>query len=335
MTKPLMDRLGILGRLCSCAVRPAARAGVRLGLVLFAALAPAFPVSLPGGDCWIQDAAAADGKVWLLCDREQLATSADEGRTWRWVRLPSGVKLRAIAFLDARRGFVAGDGGTLLATEDGGSTWRTQPAGTVEHLTDIHFVGELGWISGYGGTILHSSDGGRSWERQFTGLSQPLEAVFFLDAKHGWAVGWAGTILRTVDGGQYWQRAAAPGVSGSLSAVYFRDPQNGWIVGMWGQILRTRDGGASWETQPSPVRSWLQAVVFDKAGRGWIAGGADLLLSEDGGESWKLAESDLNLFLDRFVESNESVWAVGPFGALTRPVRGDQAWRRLEIRFAG
>lgn len=68
--------------------------------------------------------------------------------TWQTRRLPSEAKFRAIAFLDSRRGFVAGDGGAVLATEDGAETWRQVPLATQENLTSIHFVGGLGWLAG-------------------------------------------------------------------------------------------------------------------------------------------------------------------------------------------
>lgn len=299
-------------------------------LALLAGLV-AVPAAAAGkGACWVQDAAAAGNAVWLLCDHEQVLISEDQGQSWTTRYLPSTAKLRAIALVDSRHGFVCGENGLLLVTEDGGLGWRHVPVPTEEHLTRIHFVGRLGWIAGYGGTILHSNDGGMTWVRQFTGVWQPLEGIFFADAEHGWAVGWLGTILRTTDGGLTWQQAPAPTARYSLSSVYFRDAQNGWIVGMFGQILRSRDGGATWQAQPSPVQSWLQSVVFDQSGRGWIAGGTDLLVSEDGGETWKPVPGDGWLFLTRFVRVNDSLWAVGPFGVLRKDADASEAWRRLE-----
>ncbi len=87
--------------------------------------------------CPIQRAAAASPYVWLLCDRKDLFVSADEGLTWQTRHVPFDVKFRAITFLDSRRGFIAGDGGTLLATEDGAETWRQVPLPTRENLTAI------------------------------------------------------------------------------------------------------------------------------------------------------------------------------------------------------
>ena len=153
-----------------------------------------------------------------------------------------------------------------------------------ENLAAIQFLGQSGWIAGFDGVILHTADGGRTWARQETGTKESLESVFFLDADHGWAAGWAGTILRTTDGGKSWKMIRADAANWSLSAIYFKDANNGWIVGFSGQILRSRDAGLTWQALKSPVNTWLSAVAFDRANRGWITADESLLLSEDGGE---------------------------------------------------
>jgi len=271
--------------------------------------------------CPILRAAAAGPSVWLLCDRNDLLVSADQGLTWQTRRVPFPAKLRTIAFLDSRRGFAAGDGGTLLATHDGAETWRPVPLPTRENLTAIHFVGDLGWLAGWSGVILHSRDAGKTWQQQQTGDSQGLEDIFFLDAHHGWVAGWNGTIRRTSDGGRTWEKASVPAGVLSLHSVYFRDVKSGWAVGSAGHILRSRDGGATWQEQPSPSRDWLKAIVFDNSGRAWIASDNALLLSEDGGETWTSVPLSGSVFLSQILPVNGSVWAVGMFGVLRQTGR--------------
>lgn len=266
--------------------------------------------------CPIQRAAAKGENVWLLCDRQGVYVSPDEGKTWKARRAPTEAKLRAVAVLDARRGFVAGDGGTLLATSDAGATWEPVAVPVKDNLTSIYFVGDHGWIAGWTGAILHSKDGGKTWERQSSGILHALDDIFFADEKHGWAVGWAGTILRTTDGGATWEQVRVPNVMWSMSAVYFTDLNNGWITGFNGQILRSRDGGRTWEPVSSPVQSWLTSVVFDRSGRGWIAAENGLLTTEDGGSSWKILPVEGTVFLHQVLTSKEALWAVGNWGVL-------------------
>ncbi|MBX5495620.1 MAG: hypothetical protein IRZ15_09825 [Bryobacteraceae bacterium] len=298
-------------------------------LILFAASHSAVAGVLDEAPCWIRDAASNEGKVWLLCDQERVYLSDDEGATWRHVQLPSDAKLRAIHVLDGKKGFIVGNGGTLLRTDDGGTSWRSVSVPTTEDLRSVHFVGDLGWIAGYGGVVLHSEDGGATWRSQLTNTSLSLESIFFKDAKHGWSVGWNGTILRTTDGGANWEQIFSPAAKWSLRSVYFRDLQNGWALGLLGQLLRTKDGGATWVEQTAPVRSSFTSLLVDKTGRMWVTAENDLLFSEDGGESWKPVGLTGYHFLERLIAVKESIWAVGPFGILKRG-GNETAWRKLE-----
>lgn len=50
----------------------------------------------------------------------------DAGRTWQDFATGSTVPLRSITFVDDQHGWAAGELGTILATDDGGRTWRHQ-----------------------------------------------------------------------------------------------------------------------------------------------------------------------------------------------------------------
>lgn len=287
-----------------------------LALLMMAGMWPACAFQAASAPCSLQGIASAGADIWLLCDRKEAYVSADGGRTWQGRQLPSDQKLRAIAVLDAKRGFVAGDGGTLLSTEDGGRSWRQTLVDTTENLTSIQFVGDWGWVCGWTGIILHSKDGGRTWKRQPTGILQGLKSIFFIDREHGWAAGWAGTILRTTNGGETWQQAKMDKSHWSLESIYFRDRLHGWAVGFGGLILTSRDGGVTWTEQESPTQAWLKSVAFDGAGRGWIVADNQALLSEDGGTSWKSIPVPGSPFLHRVLWLKDSLWAVGQFGVL-------------------
>jgi photosystem II stability/assembly factor-like uncharacterized protein len=301
---------------------------VALAFTALISIAPASAGQLTDAPCWIQDAASFERTVWLLCARDQVFKSADEGATWRSSRLPVPAKLRAIAFLDVVRGFVVGDGGAILSTSDGGETWNVADTAIAENLHDVFFRGKSGWIAGGGGLILHSPDAGQTWTPAKSATTQTLEAVYFADAKRGWAAGWGGTIVRTVDGGETWEQARTPATAWSISSLLFRDATNGWAVGMFGQILRSQDGGATWKTQESPIKGSLSAIVFDRNGHGWITAEDSVLLSEDGGDTWRRMEFGEYVFLEQLIEVNGALWAVGPFGIHTRA--GTEArWEKL------
>ena len=278
--------------------------------------------------CWLLDGVSpAPSLVYFLCEQGALLVTTDAGATWSSRDMKVNGHLRDIYFLDANRGFAAGDAGLLVATSDGGKTWETRKTDLKENLVAIYFVGQSGWVSGYDGVIIHSSDGGKTWAPQQTGTKESLEGLFFLDADHGWAVGWAGTILRTINGGKTWQLVKCDAAQWSLSSVFFRDAQNGWIVGFGGTILRSHDGGATWAAQTSPAKTRLGAIAFDKQNRGWITADDSILESDDGGETWKTIKITDRVFLSQFIPVNGTLWAIGQLGALQQTA--DLKWKRM------
>ena len=303
-----------------------------LGLVLIVILGVVSAAAAESNSsCWVNGSSASEHGLWLLCQEGSLYVSMDHGANWQTKPLPPDTRFRAVYFMTDRRGLVAGDDGILMATEDGGSTWRKVESTTDRHLISIHFVGDKGWIAGYDGVILHSEDGGKTWVNQKSDTTQPLEGIYFADSAHGWAVGWAGTLVRTTDGGQNWKTIDLPEDFWTLSSVYFGDKDNGWIVGFQGRILRTGDGGLTWKALKSPIANWLTSVQFDRQGRGWIAGDSDLLVSEDGGESWRDLPIEDSIFVTRIQPAGDSLYAVGLLGLLEQPNTREVAVKDVHV----
>lgn len=58
-------------------------------------------------------------------------------------------------------GYVVGNGGIILKTEDAGTSWQNLNSGTSVNLTDVFFVNpDTGYVVGQGGTILKTTTGG-------------------------------------------------------------------------------------------------------------------------------------------------------------------------------
>ena len=300
----------------------------RLALLLMAAWPAA--ASLP---CWVHGAAASGSHVWLLCERSEVLRSPDTGKTWTTTRVADGAHLRAIAFLDERRGFITGDAGALWQTTDGGATWTQRKLDTSDHLTSLATAGQHLWAGGFGGTIFHSPDAGATWLRQPTTATRAIKDIFFLDHRHGWAVGWVGPHSphrrRRHDLG----RIRTPATGWTLASIRFRDPLNGWIAGPFGQILRSQDGGKTWNMLESPVRSWLSSIHFDAHGRGWITAERDILASDDG-EVWHPLGLEEWMFLEQILPVQDRLWGIGPFGLMINDGPPQKPWRPFTPAFS-
>src|SRR5258708_36792571 len=114
------------------------------------------------------------------------------GWTARQVGL-GGKDLNAVYFVDAKRGWVGGDGGLLSYTEDGGATWVERPLGTEHSINDIYFVGkDTGFVLA-GGRLFGTSDGGHSWREahkfsppEFAGATPELYRLRFNGKNRAW-----------------------------------------------------------------------------------------------------------------------------------------------------
>ena len=116
----------------------------------------------------------------------------------------ASVRFNSVSFVDGRRGWAVGSGGSIYRTLNGGSSWQPQTSGVMADLLDVKFLDALeGWAVGDEGTVLHTTDGGRHWLNEHSPTPHALERVFFTDRTHGWAVGFGGTIISygTSDGG--------------------------------------------------------------------------------------------------------------------------------------
>lgn len=75
-------------------------------------------LAVRGPKCWI--AGSPGTRVFY---------TPDAGKTWSMFDTGSTVPLRSIQFVDDEHGFAAGELGVILATADGGQTWRRQRGG--------------------------------------------------------------------------------------------------------------------------------------------------------------------------------------------------------------
>src|SRR5262245_8393447 len=72
----------------------------------------------------------------------------------KWADSGNNKSLRGVHFADARTGWAVGQGGTIVATRDGGASWSAQVSGTTKDLVGVHFAdARTGSAIGQGGTI--------------------------------------------------------------------------------------------------------------------------------------------------------------------------------------
>ena len=275
-----------------------------------------------------------------------LYRTTDGGRSWTSVRVmtlaPAGSPgLKEMQFVDPATGWLLERNGpapceigkpcfNLLATTDGGETWRMALADT--GMFDVRFVDRThGWALVADETnvdAIATADAGRTWSRQIAGeeilgLAVPSVDVAIALARAGGyctasnctkyglfrAVGGRLEAIHESSTPAWW---AAPGCGGFLGEPFFVDADRGWIGlqrgvgGVSGAnaagLIATADGGASWSCVDGLPSEDVTSAWFADPIHGWVttrsdgfgsprSRGARVWRTDDGGRTWSVSLS--------------------------------------------
>ena len=155
---------------------------------------------------------------WAVGD-DQTILSFSAGRWHKTNANANGGKdLSAVHFVTSVTGWVAGEDGLLMKTDDGGETW-------IEDYVLIKL--------------------GASAQPPFD-QNLPLLHIFFTDEKNGWTVASSG-VARTTDGGNTWSVSYIS--NANLIGLARPDPQKIVVVSNPGPNWESSDNGLKWVTQ--------------------------------------------------------------------------------------
>lgn len=176
------------------------------------------------------------------------ACSGSAATGWCWQRpLPQGNVINDTVFVDGLRGWAVGEAGTILATTDGGATWKAQASGTRSSLVKVTFAdAQVGWAAGSHGEMLRTLDGGATWQSFSLGRSEHIRGLGATDGTNAWVTTWNGAFA-TTDGGVHWQRLFEAPWSMQLLAVSSVTDlwAMGYASGQW-NVIRSTDRGLTW-----------------------------------------------------------------------------------------
>jgi photosystem II stability/assembly factor-like uncharacterized protein len=162
-----------------------------------------------------------------------MLSTTDGGRSWvkhslPWNDLiptiiknagPVAPNLNSVFFVSKTEGWVVGEFGLILHTEDGGKTWVSQRYGSdLPQLAAIAFNGPLkGFAAGQEGALLRTTDGGQHWIPVDIGTKHGLYALS-LEGSRGIVAG-NGVVFLTDDDGSTWRPMKSAPENVALSAI--------------------------------------------------------------------------------------------------------------------
>lgn len=177
---------------------------------------------------------------------------------------------RRIKFLNNRYGWVAGDGGHVLKTNNAGATWaKLNSAPYYDYANDMVAISASQVvIATQEGKLISTVNGGINFSSQ-TLTSRPLNAIHFPSASVGFVVGDSGVAFKTVNGGTSYTPLST-GISVNLDEVFFPSTTTGYATSSWGHFIKTANGGGSWTQLPTSGMSYIRQVYFLDNNKGYM-----------------------------------------------------------------
>lgn len=241
----------------------------------------------------------------------------------QWTLQNSGTteNLKDVYCIDANNVIVVGNGGTILKTTDGGTTWEHKVSGTTSDLRKVQFLTTtIGYAVGTNGTLLKTVDQGENWlnidlgiNTYLSGLTCLSENVFFISGSNG-------LVMKTTNGGITFEEKSIT-INQNVADIQFLNEQIGYsLVGfpddlMSDKILyKTTDGGNSWTIL---LNDPVDAFYFMSENIGFInIVNIGIHKTIDGGSNFTNIGFS-NLFEAAIFAINENlVWSVGATPAL-------------------
>jgi photosystem II stability/assembly factor-like uncharacterized protein len=272
------------------------------------------------------------------CVTTGLAKSA--ASPWQAVPLATTANPLAVAFTDARHGFLVGSNRLILETNDGGASWEERALDLPEEenfrLISIDFDGQEGWIAGQPGLLLHSTDGGQNWSRLFLDTKLPGEPYLItaLGRSRAELATNVGAIYETGDAGNNWQAKVEDAAGAARELRRSADGRYVSVSGL-GNFFSTWDPGQdTWQLHQRVSSQRLQTIGFQPDGSLWmLARGAQLRFNTDPAdpEQWGKAIIPITNgygYLDMAWDPEGGIWTGGGSGTLLNSVDGGQTWQK-------
>ncbi|MET8964676.1 oxidoreductase [Streptomyces sp. NPDC004074] len=248
---------------------------------------------------------------------------------WQLKDSGTAARFRGLAAVDRDTAWLAGSGGTVLRTTDGGAHWRNVSppgAGDLEfrdvEAFDARRAVVLAIGEGEASRVLRTDDGGATWTETFrnTDTKAFYDCLAFFDRRHGLAmsdpVDGRFRILSTHDGGRSWKVLPSAGMPDALEGeagfaaggqcLVTSGPRDVWLAtggAARARVLHSADRGLTWKAAGTPVPAGdpargVFALAFRDRTHGIAVGGdyrADqaspraAAVSGDGGRTWTSA----------------------------------------------
>ena len=216
-----------------------------------------------------------------------------------WTAQTSGVttSLNTVSAVDQNVGWIGGNGGVVLRTTDGGSTW-TDVGGSPIGTADIYAIYGLDantcllTTSPSATNVYRTTDGGTTWTEVFTQAGGFMDDFEFMDANTGFMygdpVGSRWSLWKTTDAGATWDSTGLylpqAGTEAGWNNAMWSEGSNLWFGTSNTRVYKSTDYGMTWTYGATTGSVNSYSVGFN--GNIGFTGQSVTLMSTDGGDNW-------------------------------------------------
>ncbi|RCK71720.1 MAG: hypothetical protein IGBAC_0811 [Ignavibacteriae bacterium] len=221
----------------------------------------------------------------------KILKTTNGGENWVSTVYPEPDKLfLSVFFFDSLYGWMCGDFGTVVSTQDGGVSWsdvRVEPS-EYPRLT-VHKVKffspsfgiAVGGVRDLAAVVWRTTNGGDVWYVSLQG-TEPLYDIHFKNSSEIIAFGgdfeFGASVVRSSDAGLNWDYQFI-GIWGEGRSVAFKNPDTGFVaLGYSGTYMYTTDGGYNWTDVYTPDSIRVYSVSFPNPNYGFMVGDEGTIL---------------------------------------------------------
>ncbi|MCB2203252.1 T9SS type A sorting domain-containing protein [bacterium] len=232
--------------------------------------------------------------------------SSDAGGSWNISLTGSAfpdANPKTIAFANSQLGFVAGDGGRILRTEDGGLSWAiVHGIGYISTISDLVFsTPDFGMAATFSSTLLITTNGGRRWDEVLPSSEHTLRNVAVAPDGTWYLTGLTSAnvydLLRSTNNGLTWEVLSRMPLDYESNrpeqplSLYARANGELWVGATYSLLLHSTDGGVTWDRQVvgnttrNPYSTGEDIFFFDPSIIIYVRG-SSIEYSTDNGQTW-------------------------------------------------
>ncbi|RMH73622.1 MAG: T9SS C-terminal target domain-containing protein [Gemmatimonadetes bacterium] len=262
--------------------------------------------------------------------------SDDAGLSWTRRTVPAPYRsFRDVFFNNPQEGWIVGEVGEILYTNDGGLNWVLQEQGATKWWAclSVDENGDLFHVGGGDGAYALSDNGGSGWYGVETNSEASFQSIRSLEANNAWTVTDAGQILYTDDRGESWTEQFSS--NDGFTDLWVTDVSGvmGIAVGENGQIVHSTDG-TTWTPRTSNTSETLHAVFGNTSLDLFCATGENgtVLISNDG-ITWNTpAGLSISGNVNDVFVGDQHIWFCTSDGMLYHSDDGGENWSSQTIQ---